>query len=227
MAANVDHPRTLALGKPRGRSVAASSFFRAGLFACSVLLLGGCRGNRSEQPPVHLNPNMDNVARYDPQEPSPFHRDERAMRPEVPGTVARGSLKNDVHLHRGKGPDGQPASTLPMELSRELLARGRTRYDIYCTPCHGGAGVGDGIVVKKGLLPPPSFHDDRIRAMPVGQIFDVITRGVRNMQPYSAQIPAKDRWAIVGYVRALQAARTASIRDVPADIAASKGWNKP
>jgi mono/diheme cytochrome c family protein len=216
----------MALGRPRGRSVAASSFFRAGLFV-SLLLFLGCRGNLSEEPPVHLNPNMDNVARYDPQEPSRFFEDERAMRPEVPGTVARGSLKSDSHLFRGKGPDGQPAATLPVDLSRELLLRGRARYDIYCTPCHGGAGMGDGIVVKKGLLPPPSFHDDRIRAMPVGQIFDVISRGVRNMPPYGPQIPVRDRWAIIGYVRALQAGRTASIEDVPADIAASKGWKKP
>ena len=195
--------------------------------ALAAALVVGCRGNLSEEPPVHLNPNMDNVARHDPQEGSAFFKDRRAMRPEVPGTVARGALKTDDHLYRGQTPDGTAATTLPLSLSRELLERGRKRYDIYCTPCHGGAGMGDGIVASKGLPPPPSFHDDRIRAMPVGQIFDIITRGVRNMQPYGAQIPVSDRWAIIAYVRALQAGRTASIEDVPADIAASKGWKKP
>jgi mono/diheme cytochrome c family protein len=145
------------------------------------------------------------------------------MRPPVPGTVAVGEPKQDAHLERGKL-GGENASTLPLELDRELLDRGRRRYDIYCAPCHDRTGSGNGIVVQRGLVPPPSFHDARIRAMPVGEIFNVISNGVRNMPSYAAQIPVRDRWAITAYVRALQVARKAGLEDVPADIAGSKGF---
>jgi len=191
----------------------------------ALLLLSACRGDPSDQPPVHLNPNMDNVERYDPQEPDPFFEDRRAMRPEVPGTVAMGQLRQDDHLYRGLV-DGKPATTLPVKLDRALLERGQQRFDIYCRVCHGGAGMADGTVVKRGMLPPPSFHEERIRALPVGQIFHVISHGVRNMPSYAAQIPVRDRWAIVAYVRALQVSRSATLKDVPGDVAESKGWSK-
>ena len=106
------------------------------------------------------------------------------------------------------------------------MARGQRRYDIYCTPCHDRTGTGNGIVVERGLVPPPSFHDARIRAMPPGEIYKVISKGVRNMPSYAAQIPVRDRWAITAYVRALQVARGARLSDVPKDIAESKGWKK-
>ena len=187
--------------------------------------LAACRGQQSEETPIHLNPNMDNQQYLQPQEPSPLFADGRAMRPEVPGTIPVGELREDDHMFRGTV-GGVPATTLPVELDDALLARGRERFDIYCTPCHDGAGTGQGIVVKRGMLPPPSFHDDRIKAMPVGEIYGVITNGVRNMPSYAVQIPPEDRWAIVAYVRALQLSRSASLSDVPADIAASKGWTK-
>ena len=195
----------------------------------SVLALAAsaaaCRGQRSGDPPIHLNPNMDNQAYLEAQEPSPFFPDGRGMRPEVPGTVPMDGLHEDDHMYRGIV-HGHPAQRLPVELDAKLLRRGRERFDIYCAPCHDGAGTGQGIVVKRGMLQPPSFHDDRIRAMPVGEVFGVVTHGVRNMPSYAAQIPAQDRWAIVAYVRALQLSRTATARDVPGDVAASKGWTK-
>lgn len=191
----------------------------------ALLALPACRGNTSDQAPVHLNPNMDDVDYVEAQEGSAHFADGRGMRPQVPGTVARGEARTDAHLHLGQV-DGKPAATLPVPLSKELLLRGQQRYGVYCLPCHGGAGTGDGIVVKRGLIPPPSFLDKRIRAMELGQIYDVIRNGVRNMPAYDKQIPARDRWAIVAYVRALQAARSARLGDVPKDIADSKGWTK-
>jgi mono/diheme cytochrome c family protein len=195
----------------------------------AVLLwgMGGCRGDLSADPPVHLNPNMDKQQRYLPQEENTHYRDRRAMRPQVPGTVAVGELDADEHMHRGQV-DGKPATSLPttVKLDRALLERGRGRYDIYCTVCHDGAGTGNGIAVKRGMLPPPSFHEPRIRVMPLGQLFDVISRGARTMPAYGPQVPVRDRWAIVAYIRALQVSRAATIEDIPADVSASKGWSK-
>lgn len=184
---------------------------------------GGCRGQVSRKPPIHLNPNMDNQERFDPQELNLFFADHRAMRPEVPGTVAVGALQEDSHLFRGEI-DGHPADALPLPLDASLLRRGRERYGIYCTPCHDGSGSGDGIIVRNGMTPPPSFHDPRLRAMTAGQLFQTISRGERNMPPYAAQIPARDRWAIVAYVRALQLSSDATIDQVPQDVADAKGW---
>jgi len=198
------------------------------IFPLALLALSlGCQGELSKEAPIHLNPNMDEQDRVAPQEGSAHFEDTRGMRPQVPGTVARGELGADRHLHTGKV-GGALSREMPaaVKVDNKLLARGRERYDIYCTPCHGGAGKGDGIVIKRGLLPPPSFHDKRIRALSVGQLFDVITRGVRNMPSYAAQINALDRWAIVAYVRALQAGRSATVDQVPADIVDSKGWSK-
>lgn len=200
------------------------------LFALALTALlgaagGGCRGNRSAEPPVHLNPNMDDQDYREAQEGSELFEDGRAMRPVVPGTVARGALRESDHLHRGEL-GGVKATSFPMEVDRTLLWRGKARYDIYCTPCHGAAGTGNGIVVKKGMVPPPKFTDPRVRAMAVGQLFDVISRGVRNMPGYAAQIPAADRFAIIAYVRALQASQSATLDDVPADVAAGKGWKQ-
>ena len=182
-----------------------------------------CRGQVSRKPPIHLNPNMDDQERFDPQEPNDFFSDHRAMRPEVPGTIPVGGLQEDSLLHRGEI-DGHPADVLPMPLDAALLHRGRERYGIYCTPCHDGAGTGDGIIIRNGMVPPPGFHDPRVRALPVGRLFQVISKGERNMPPYAAQIPVRDRWAIVAYVRALQTSGDTSIDQVPRDVAAAKGW---
>lgn len=200
-------------------------FSRIAPIAFAILALAACRGQRSQDAPIHLNPNMDNQQYVGAQEPSPFFADRRGMRSDVPGTVAVGALKDDDHLYRGLV-NGKPATTLPLPLDAALLRRGRERYDIYCSACHDGAGTGDGIVVRRGMLQPPSFHVDRVAAMPVGELYSVITNGVRNMPSYARQIPPEDRWAIVAYVRALQLSRRATLADVPADVAASKGWSK-
>lgn len=191
----------------------------------AAVLVAGCRGSRSESPPIHLNPNMDQQDRFDPQEPSSFFADGRAMRPPVPGTIARGSLREDDHLYRGKVGDTY-ATTLPagVTLDQKLLERGQKRYDIYCAPCHDQSGQGRGIIVERGLTPPPTYHSDRLRTAPLGYVYEVVSNGVRTMPSYAAQIPVHDRWAIVAYVRALQLSRVATLDQIPGDIAASKGW---
>jgi mono/diheme cytochrome c family protein len=176
---------------------------------------GGCRGDRSAEPPVHLNPNMDQQKRFDPQEPNPFFADRRSMRLPVAGTIAVGELRDDDHLHRGKI-GAEFATHLPMGVSSSLVNRGRERFDIFCSPCHDRAGTGQGAVVLRAqgaMVSPPNFHDDRILLMPVGQIFDVATNGVRTMKGYRAQVPVEDRWAIVAYIRALQVSQRVSQSD--------------
>lgn len=188
----------------------------------------GCRGDVSSEPPVHLNPNMDQQSRFDPQEPNPMFADGRAMRPPVAGAVAIGSLNEDDHYYRGKVGEAF-ADNLPAQvtLDAKLLARGQERFNIYCSACHGRTGVGDGLVIERGMLKPPSYYEDRVKAFPIGQIFDVISNGVRNMSGYRAQIPVQDRWAIAAYVRALQLSGSGTLDEVPADMAAQKGWKAP
>jgi len=159
--------------------------------------------------------DMANQPRHEPLEASPFFKDGRSSRAPVPGTVARGQLREDDHLYTGKV-NGQLATTFPFPINRAVMERGHERYVIYCTPCHGALGDGQGMIVSRGLKPPPSFHVDRLREMPPGHFFDVMTNGLGAMQDYSAQINVQDRWAIVAYIRALQLSQNASLNDVPA-----------
>jgi mono/diheme cytochrome c family protein len=173
-------------------------------------LLTGCWGNRSEKPPVHIIWNMDFQDKWEPQEKVEFFKDGRAMRPPVEGTVARGQLKDDDLLWRGRGYDGRLADTLPesIKLDAQLLERGRERYDIYCAPCHDESGQGHGIVTQRGggfKVAPANLHQERLIPMPLGYFYEVITNGkLPNMLPYAAQIPVEDRWAIAAWVRVLQ-----------------------
>jgi len=214
---------------------------RAVALAAALVALGaaafGCRGTTSDAAPIHLNPNMDDQSYVEAQEPFAFFADGRGNRLPVEGTVRRGVtaaeradiLREDDHLYRGRQPGtgGKAfAQTLPFELTPELLVRGRERYGVYCAMCHDGTGGGDGIVVRRGMVQPPPYDDQRLLAMPVGQLFDVVSNGVRNMPPYAAQIPVADRWAIVAYVRALQLARTATLEDVPPEVARERGWGQ-
>lgn len=184
-----------------------------------VLLIAGClRGNPSERPPVHLIPDMDNQQKYMPLEESDFFEDGAAMRPLVPGTVARGELRDDSALYTGKDVHGAFIETIPVPVTLQLLERGRERYDIFCSVCHSRVGDGRGILVTRGYVPPADFHTDRLRELPVGEIFNVITHGIRNMPAYNHQVPVSDRWAVIAYIRALQRSQNATIDDVPADM---------
>jgi mono/diheme cytochrome c family protein len=181
--------------------------------------LSGCfRGTPSEKPPIHLNPNMDDQPKYQAMEESRFFADKSSLRTPVAGTVARGELNSDINYFQGKDAEGILIKDLPLPLTAHLLNRGRERFDIYCAPCHGAAGDGTGIIVKKGYMPPPTFHQQRLREVADGHIFDVISNGIRNMPTYGHQVAVSDRWAIVAYIRALQRSQNFMLEDIPEDI---------
>jgi mono/diheme cytochrome c family protein len=159
---------------------------------------------------------MHDQPKIKPLAESDFFPDHRGARPRVPGTVARGHLREDDALNTGKV-NGAPVDNLPVPLTEDLVRRGRDRYDTFCAPCHGRTGRGDGMVSQRGFKKPPSYHLDRLRAMPVGYFFDVITNGFGAMADYSAQLAIEDRWAVAAYVRALQISQSAKSGDVPAD----------
>ena len=165
----------------------------------------GCRQDMHDQP------------KYIPLRYSSFFADARSERPLVQGTVARGHLDEDTLLYTGKGPDGKPSNLFPFPVTKDVIERGQQRFNIYCTPCHDRTGYGLGMVVRRGYRHPPSYHTDQARALANGFIFDVITNGFGAMPDYAAQIPVRDRWAIVAYVRALQLSQHASVQDLTAD----------
>ena len=184
--------------------------------------LAGCRGMTSDAPPIHPNLNMDYVQRFEAQEPNPFFADGAAMRQPVAGTVARGGLRTDANApyYYGRNADGSYVEEIQAPVTPALLERGQERYNIYCTPCHGLAGDGRGIVaVGNGGLgygfAVPSYHTDALRERSDGYIYDVIQNGVNTMPSYGHEILAADRWAIVAYVRSLQRSQQATADDVP------------
>ena len=195
--------------------------------AAAALLPFACvykaRHSLSPLPRIHLIQGMDNQPRFESQQANPLFADLREERPPVPGTVARGRLDDDEALVTGAR-DGRDLDTFPVRVSATLLARGRERFDIYCSPCHGLAGAGDGIVAVRAdrlqegtWVQPTSLHDPTVLARPVGHIFKTITHGIRTMPSYGAQIPVADRWAIVAYVRALQRAGHAPVSTLSAE----------
>jgi len=164
----------------------------------------GCRQD------MHDNP------RYEPLEATTFFANGQASRTFVANTVARGTLREDAHLYQGRV-DGQLATTFPMPVTAQTMARGQERFNVFCAPCHGRTGTGNGMVVQRGFRAPPSYSEERLRNAPVGYFFDVMTNGFGAMQDYAAQVPVQDRWAIAAYIRALQFSQNARIDDVPAD----------
>lgn len=203
--------------------------------ALTGLATAGCRGNKSAEPPVHPNLNMDFQQNYKPQEANNWFPDHRAVRLPPAGTVARitrhpafearadapqgpAPKSADPAFFTGRGPDGRLIDGLPpsVPLTEALLARGEARYGIYCAPCHEKSGYGHGIIVQRGLkVPPPSYHDPRLQAMPLGYFYDVITHGKNTMKPYAGQIQPDDRWAIAAWVRVLQVSQHAAATDIP------------
>lgn len=179
------------------------------LLAGAVLLAAaGCRQDMHNQPKLR------------PYRSSDFFANGSGMR-EIPAhTVARGTLREDALLFTGKLADGSMTSELPMPMTRALLLRGRERYDIFCSPCHGKLGDGRGMVVQRGYKQPTSYHDPRLREAPVGYFFDVMTNGFGVMSSYAPQVPVQDRWAIAAYIRALQLSQNVDAATLsPADRA--------
>ena len=160
--------------------------------------------------------DMHDAPRYEPLEASAFFASGGSARTLVENTVPRGFLREDELLYTGKV-SGQFADMFPMPVTADVMARGRERYNVFCSPCHGQTGVGNGMIVQRGFRQPPSYHEPRLREAPAGYFFDVMTNGFGAMQDYSAQVPVADRWAIAAYIRALQLSQGAAVADVPAD----------
>ena len=177
---------------------------RVSAIVAMCVALAGCRQDMHDAPS------------YDPLQQSAFFANGAASRTLVANTVARGHLRADEHLYTGKV-NGQTATEFPMPITDQVMARGQERFNVYCSPCHGRTGLGDGMVVQRGFRAPPSYHEERLRIAPVGYFFDVMTNGFGAMQDYSAQVTVDDRWAIAAYIRALQLSRHATVEDVPAD----------
>jgi hypothetical protein len=177
-----------------------------GAVVLSMLLLVGC----GEQ-------QMANQPRYEALEASTFFADGRSSRDLVPGTVARGQLQIAEPVDTGRIA-GEEVTTLPVPLTGDLLARGRERYDIYCSPCHDHVGTGRGMIVQRGYPRPPSFHIPRLRQAAIGHFFAVITNGYGTMPPYGHLVPPPDRWAIAAYLRALQLSQYAPVAELPVDM---------
>jgi cytochrome c len=156
--------------------------------------------------------------KYKAQSQSEFFTDGATMRQPVPGTIAADSLREDRAFYYGRDERDSLLAKMPVPVTMQLLKRGQERFNIYCAPCHGQTGDGQGIMVQRGYLPPPSYHQDRLRKASDGYIFDVITNGVRNMPSYRHQIPVADRWAIVAYQRALQRSQNANVNDIPLEL---------
>ena len=159
---------------------------------------------------------MHNTPVGQPLRQSMFFKDSSSARPLVEGTVARGTLQDDQAFYTGKN-NGVDSDALPFALTAEVLDRGENRFNIYCTPCHGLSGQGDGMIVRRGYRQPPSFHVDRLQQSPIGHFYDVMTNGFGAMPDYRAQISPRDRWAIAAYVRALQLSQHASAAELSAE----------
>lgn len=198
-----------------------------------LVLIARARTQYQSVPRVHIIQDMDNQPKYKPQDVARIFADDRAMRPPIPGTVARGELQLDDHYYRGFTQVYDPSTgkydftffeDFPpqVQVDLTLLQRGQERYAIYCAPCHGYDGYGEGPIAKRSSelgnpLNPTNLHEQFVRDRAVGYIYNVINNGIRNMPPYGAQVQVPDRWAIVAYVRALQLSQHAPARVVPAE----------
>ncbi len=167
--------------------------------AVLVLAAAGCRQDMHDQP------------KYEPFEASAVFADGAASRRPVAGTVARGLLREDIRRFRGLEADGSFVAEIPLAVDRAFLERGRERFQIFCSPCHGANGDGQGMIVQRGFKRPQSFHQDRLIQVQDGYFYDVMTNGFGQMSSYAAQLEPDDRWAVVAYVRALQLSRRAPV----------------
>jgi Cytochrome C oxidase, cbb3-type, subunit III len=192
--------------QPSRRS--ATSCFAMGQ-AFVLVFLAGCSNDLYDQP------------RYKPYAASDFFDDGSSARPLVAGTVPRGDFRErgqaSEELFTTGKTAGKLAAEIPFPVDRSVLVRGQERYRIFCTPCHSELGDGQGIIVRRGFNPPPSFHKDELRNEPIGHFFDVMTRGHGTMYSYASRVPPRDRWAIAAYIRALQLSQHALAADLPSE----------
>jgi cbb3-type cytochrome c oxidase subunit III len=183
--------------------ISTSRIFAIACAAAAVSFTAGCQ---------YLRQDMADQPKNRPLSPSEFFADGRSERPLVENTVARGSIADDVLVV------AKDSNAFPLPLDGKLLERGEERYKIFCSPCHGLQGDGNGMISMRGVKRPPSYHQDRLRQSPNGYFYDVISNGFGQMYSYSAQIPPRDRWAIIAYLRALQLSRNAKVAELPAEL---------
>src|SRR5947209_16499223 len=189
--------------RPSGRAKLDRAISALALIA-AIALWSGCRLD------MHVQPKQN------PLSPSDFYADKRSARPLVEGTVARGQLHEDTYFYTGRIGDN-PGDVMPFPVTKEVLDRGRERYNIYCAPCHSRVGDGNGYIPSRGFSRmPPSYHTPRLQKAPLGYFFDVMTNGFGIMPDYASQVSPEDRWKIVAYIRALQLSQNATMNDVPA-----------
>jgi mono/diheme cytochrome c family protein len=170
-----------------------------------LLLVGATAGCRID---MHVQPYYRTMSKSD------FFADNRSARLPVEGTVARGDLHEDTYFYTGKIGNA-PGEYLPFPVTKDVLDRGRERFNINCTPCHGRVGDGNGFIPSRGFRRPPSYHIERLRNVPLGYFFDVMTNGFGVMPEYGTQVSARDRWCIAAYIRALQMSQNATSADIP------------
>lgn len=211
------------------KAILAVAAITTALAVVPFALIARARTKTTTQPRIHPIQDMDNQPKFKPQHASNLFADGRAMRPVVEGTIARGDLQADPAYYRGvtadtwTGEEPPWVTTIPAEVTTQMMERGQARYNVFCATCHGLTGVGNGPVAIRAdelaegtWTPPLSFHSQAVRDRPVGHLFNTVTNGIRSMPAYGTQIPVEDRWAIVAYVRALQRSQNATIEDVPA-----------
>jgi Cytochrome C oxidase, cbb3-type, subunit III len=189
---------------PSWERVRGLNLWLPGWMAVGLALVIGCQQKMADQP------------RHEPLSQSNFFGDDRAARPLVEGTVARGQLRSDEPLYTGKE-NGNLVDTFPFPVTLAALERGEQRFNIFCSPCHDRVGTGEGMIVRRGYRAPPSFHIDRLRQAPAGHFFEVMSKGFGAMPDYAQQIRPEDRWAIAAYIRALQLSQHATLAEVPED----------
>lgn len=190
-----------------------------------LALIVRARYASNDQPRIHLIWDMDYQPKYKEQSASPLFADGRSSRPQVTGTMARGDFieEKDLPFFTGMDANGEPVKEFPVEVNEAMAHRGRERYGVFCAPCHGLDGAGQGPVTKRVVgkikdsvfIVPTDYHTEAVRIQPVGQLYNSITNGVRTMPAYGSQIPPADRWAIILYIRALQRSQNGTLSDVP------------
>jgi mono/diheme cytochrome c family protein len=189
----------------RFRAAGACAWRRA--LVLGVLIGGGAAAGCRQ--------DMHDGPRFTALQQNPFYADQRSSRPLVDGTVARGQLRDNDVFYTGMSAPNTPVALIPMAVTKETIERGHDRFNVYCTPCHGKTGEGNGMIVQRGYKQPPTLHDARLRASAAGYFYDVMTHGFGQMPDYAAQITPQDRWAVVAYIRALQLSQHATLADVP------------
>lgn len=197
----------------------------------AVVSILGFRSDRFRQPPIWVFPDMDIQAKYKPQGENEFFPDQRNDRPPVPGAVMRGyqwdvkqvfegdyayAKAANPALFTGKNEDGDWLRGFPVEVTYDMVQLGQQKFTVFCQPCHGRVGDGNGITKQYGMAATPTYHDARLRDMPEGEIFNTITHGKNLMGAYGMKLSPEERWAVIAYVRALQLSQNATVADVPA-----------